>query len=82
MKKIFVLPLIILFLVKTQFVFADNDVFTVDNIKITGEINIKDYRNKHLKSAYKKGFQKLITNIVKKKMPKNFLVLISKLYNP
>ncbi len=73
MKKIFVLPLIILFLVKTQFVFADNDVFTVDNIKITGEINIKDYRNKHLKSAYKKGFQKLITNIVKKENAKKLL---------
>ncbi len=67
MKKVIIFSLIILFFTKTQNVFANNDAFTVDNIEIIGETNVKNYRNKYLRADFKKGLKKLITYIIKKK---------------
>tara|TARA_Y100000590_G_scaffold7163_1_gene9185 strand:- start:4381 stop:5430 length:1050 start_codon:yes stop_codon:yes gene_type:complete len=73
MKKVILFSLIILFSIKTQNVFANINVFTVDNIEIIGETNVQNYRNKYLKVAFKKGFQKLITSIIKKENERELL---------
>ena len=59
MKTVILFLLIILFSIKTQNIFANTSVFTVDNIEIKGETNKKNYRNTYLQVAFKKGFQKL-----------------------
>ena len=73
MKKVIIFSLIILFFTKTQNVFANNNAFTVDNIEIIGETNVQNYRNKYLRAAFKKGFQKLITSIIQKENEKELL---------
>jgi len=65
MKKIIVFSLIILFFTKTQNVFSNTDTFTVDNIEVAGKINKQNYRDRHLETAFRKGFDKLISSIVR-----------------
>ena len=67
MKKVILLSLIILFLNKTQNVFADQDVFTVDNIIIEVEMHGNNYRDKYVNVAFRKGFEKLTENILQGK---------------
>ena len=66
MKKVILLSLIILFLSKTQNIFAKTDTFIVDNIEVTGKINDINYRETYLTISFRKGFQSLIENILKK----------------
>ena len=73
MKKLIFLSLIILFLTKTQNVFAKIDTFTVDNIVVVGKMHSNNYRTKYLQVAFKKGFENLINNILKKKDEKKLL---------
>ena len=73
MKKVILFSLIILFSIKTQNVFSNSNVFTVDNIEIIGETNVQDYRKKYLKVAFKRGFQKLISSIIKKENERELL---------
>ena len=66
MKKIiFFFLLILLFLYKTQNVFANQDVFTVDKIIIEGKIKQNNYKERYLDIAFRKGFEKLLSNILK-----------------
>ena len=66
MKKIiFFLLLILLFLNKTQNVFANQDAFTVDKIIIEGKIKQNNYKEKYIDIAFRKGFEKLLTNLLK-----------------
>ncbi len=65
MKKIILFSLIILFLTKTQNVFAKTDTFIVDNIIVTGKITNNNYRAKYFAIAFKTGFENLIQNILK-----------------
>ena len=66
MKKIiFFFLLILLFLYKTQNVFANQDVFTVDKIIIEGKIKQNNYKEKYIDIAFRKGFEKLLTNLLK-----------------
>ena len=66
MKKIvFFLLLILLFLYKTQNVFAYQDAFTVDKIIIEGEIKQNNYKERYIDIAFRKGFEKLLRNILK-----------------
>ena len=65
MKKIFFFSLIILFFLKTQNVFGNSDTFTVDNIEVVRTINDQNYKKIQLDTAFRKGFEKLISNIVK-----------------
>ena len=73
MKKLIFLSLIILFLSKTQNIFASQDVFTVDNINIEGVIKDNNYREKYIDTAFRKGFEKLTENILRKKDQKTIL---------
>jgi len=73
MKKLIFLSLIILFLTKTQNVFAKIDTFIVDNITVVGKMNSNNYREKYLQVAFKKSFENLINNILKKKDQKKLL---------
>ena len=73
MKKIIIFSLIILFFTKTQNVFSSTDTFTVDNIEVIGTINDQNYKNRQLETAFRKGFEKLILNIVKKEDQKELL---------
>tara|TARA_Y100001970_G_scaffold74701_1_gene94680 strand:- start:15549 stop:16604 length:1056 start_codon:yes stop_codon:yes gene_type:complete len=73
MKKIIIFSLIILFFPKTQNVFGATGVFTVDNIEVIGELDGNNNRDKYLRVAFKKGFQKLITGIIRKKDQKELL---------
>ena len=73
MKKFIFLSLIILFLNKTQNVFANQDTFTVDNIIVEGEIRDNNYREKYIEVAFRKGFQKLIENLIQIKDQKKIL---------
>ena len=73
MKKVIFLSLIILFLNKTQNVFANQDAFTVDNIIVEGEIRDNNYREKYIEVAFRKGFQKLIENLIQIKDQKKIL---------
>ena len=66
MKKIIIFSLIILFFTKTQNVFSSTNTFTVDNIEVTGTINDQNYKNRQLETAFRKGFEKLISSIVKR----------------
>ena len=66
MKKIvFFLLLILLFLCKTQNVFAYQDAFTVDKIIIEGKIKQNNYKERYIDIAFRKGFEKLLRNILK-----------------
>ena len=65
MKKIILTSLIILFLTKTQNVFAKTDTFIVDNIVITGKVTNSNYRAKYFAVAFERGFESLIQNILK-----------------
>jgi len=73
MKKLIFLSLIILFLTKTQNVFAKIDTFTVDNITVAGKMNSNNYREKYLQVAFKKSFENLTNNTLKKKDQKKLL---------
>tara|TARA_B100000029_G_scaffold361183_1_gene354137 strand:+ start:2619 stop:3668 length:1050 start_codon:yes stop_codon:yes gene_type:complete len=73
MKKFIFLSLIILFLNKTQNVSADQNTFIVDNIIVTGEIRDNNYRENYTSVAFRKGFQKLIENILQIKDQKKIL---------
>ena len=73
MKKLIFLSLIILFLTKTQNVFAKIDTFTVDNITVVGKMNSNNYREKYLQVAFKKSFENLTNNILKKKDQRKLL---------
>ena len=66
MKKIIIFSLIILFFTKTQNVFSSTNAFTVDNIEVTGTITDQNYKNRQLETAFRKGFEKLISSIVKR----------------
>ena len=71
-KKIFFFLIILLFLSKTQNIFSNEDTFTVDNIVIEGNINQINNKNKYINIAFRKSFQKLITNIIKLEDQKKF----------
>ncbi len=73
MKKLIFLSLIILFLTKTQNVFAKIDTFTVDNITVVGKMNGNNYRERYLQVAFKKSFENLTNNILKRKDQKKLL---------
>ena len=73
MKKVIYLLLIILFLSKTQNIFASENTFTVDNIEVTGKISNNKYRDKYLGIAFNKGFQILIQKILKTQDQKKLL---------
>ena len=74
MKKLFFFFLIILlFFNKTQKVFAQPDTFTVDNIIIEGKMEQNNYRDKYIEVGFRKGFQKLIANILKSEDQKKIL---------
>ncbi len=75
MKKLVILFLIILFFNKTQNVFASSGVFIVDNIEVGGSTKTTNNREKYLNLAFKKGFSKLITAIIKKEDQKELLSL-------
>ena len=72
-KKLIYLLLIILFLSKTQNIFASENTFTVDNIEVTGKISNNNYRDKYLGIAFNKGFQILIQKILKTQDQKKLL---------
>ena len=66
MKKIVFFSLLILFfLYKTQNVFAYQDAFTVDKIIIEGKIKQNNYKEKFINVAFRMGFEKLLSNILK-----------------
>ena len=71
MKKFVILFLIILFFSKPQNVFATTSLFTVDNIKVNGLTKTSNNRQKYLNLAFKKGFQKLVTAIIKREDQKD-----------
>ncbi len=74
MKKLIFLSLfILLFFSKTQNVFANKDVFTVDNIIVEGKIEDNNYRENYINIGFRKGFQKLIKNILQAKDHKTIL---------
>tara|TARA_B100001250_G_C19806526_1_gene793576 strand:- start:2107 stop:3156 length:1050 start_codon:yes stop_codon:yes gene_type:complete len=73
MKKLIFLSLIILFSNKTQNVFADQNTFIVDNIIVTGEIRDNNYRENYIDVAFRKGFQRLVENILRIKDQKKIL---------
>ncbi len=73
MKKFIFLSLIILFLSKTQNVSADQNTFIVDNIIVSGEIRDNNYRENYTSIAFRKGFQKLVENILQIKDQKKIL---------
>ena len=72
-KKFFFFLIILLFLSKTQNIFSNEDTFTVDNIVIEGNINQTNNKNKYINIAFRKSFQKLITNILKLEDQKKIL---------
>ena len=73
MKKVIFLSLIILFLNKTQNVFANQSAFTVDNIIVEGKIRDNNYRDKYIEVAFRKGFQKLTEHLLQIKDQKKVL---------
>ena len=72
-KLIFFFLIILLFLSKTQNIFAYQETFTVDNIIIEGNINQSNYKNKYINIGFRKSFQKLVTNILKSEDQKKIL---------
>ena len=73
MKKFIFLSLIILFLGKTQNIYADQNTFIVDNIIVKGQVRDNNYREKYTNIAFRKGFQKLVKNILQIKDQKKVL---------
>ena len=73
MKKFIILFLILLFFSKTPNVFAYNSLFTVDNIEVSGSVKSTNNREKYLNLAFKKGYRKLITSIIKREDQKELL---------
>ena len=73
MKNFIFLSLIILFLGKTQNIYADQNTFIVDNIIVKGQIRDNNYREKYTNIAFRKGFQKLVKNILQIKDQKKVL---------
>ena len=73
MKKVIFLSLIILFSNKTQNVSANQGAFTVDNIIMEGEIRGNNYKGKYIEVAFRKGFQKLVENVLQIKDQKKIL---------
>ena len=73
MKNFIFLSLIILFLGKTQNIYADQNTFIVDNIIVKGQIRDNNYREKYTNIAFRKGFQKLVKNILRIKDQKKVL---------
>ena len=73
MKKYIFLSLIILFLGKTQNIYADQNTFIVDNIIVKGQVRDNNYREKYTNIAFRKGFQKLVKNILRIKDQKKVL---------
>ena len=72
-KLNFFFLIILLFLSKTQNIFAYQETFTVDNIIIEGNINQSNYKNKYINIGFRKSFQKLVTNILKSEDQKKIL---------
>ena len=72
-KLIFFFLIILLFLSKTQNIFAYQETFTVDNIIIEGNINQSNYKNKYINIGFRKSFQKLVANILKSEDQKKIL---------
>ena len=72
-KLIFSFLIILLFFNKTQKVFADQETFTVDNIIIEGKIEQNNYKDKYIEIAFRRGFQKLISNILRSEDQKKIL---------
>ncbi len=72
-KKFFFFLIILLFLGKTQNIYSNEDTFTVDNIVIEGNINQSNNKNKYINIAFRKSFQKLISNILKTEDQKKIL---------
>ncbi len=74
MKKVIFLSLIILFSIKTQNISANKNIFTVDNIVVSGELtNNNNSREKYLNIGFKKGFKNLVINLLKKEDQKRML---------
>lgn len=73
MKNFIFLSLIILFLGKTQNIYADQNTFIVDNIIVKGQVRDNNYREKYTNIAFRKGFQKLVKNILRIKDQKKVL---------
>ena len=74
MKKLFFFFLIILlFFSKTQNIFAYQSIFTVDNIVIEGKTDGNNHREKYIEIGFRKGFQKLIKNILRSEDQKKIL---------
>ena len=72
-KLIFFSLIILLFFSKTQKVFANQETFTVDNIIIEGKIDQNNYKDKYIEIAFRRGFQKLISNILRSEDQKKIL---------
>ena len=62
-----------MFFTKTQNVFGNTEVFTVDNIEVVGKSSDKNYRKKSIQVAFRTGFQKLIKNIIRKEQQRELL---------
>ena len=56
MNKVIYILLIIVFIFKTETVFSYNDVYDVDNIKISGKLSSNSEKEKLIDSAFKKAF--------------------------
>ena len=63
MNKVFFIILIIVFIFKTETVFSYNDVYDVDNIKISGKLSSNSEKEKLIDSAFKKAFVIFIKNL-------------------
>tara|TARA_A100000164_G_scaffold369309_1_gene393697 strand:+ start:63 stop:1115 length:1053 start_codon:yes stop_codon:yes gene_type:complete len=72
-KLIFFILIILLFLSKTQNIFAYQETFTVDNIIIEGNIYQSNYKDKYINIGFRKSFQKLVVNILKTEDQKKIL---------
>ena len=75
MKKLILLFLIILFYIKTQNIYANQNTFTVDNIEISGKLSSESNNNreKYLNLGFTKGFKNLVINLVRKKDQKKII---------
>ena len=79
MKNFTFLSLILLFLIKTQNIYAKESTFTVDNILVSSELtNINNSsREKYLNIGFKKGFKNLVINLLRKEDQKKILIGIT-----
>jgi hypothetical protein len=64
MNKVFFIILIIVFIFKTETVFSYNDVYDVDNIKISGKLSSNSEKEKLIDSAFKKAFVIFIKKVL------------------